>query len=277
MKEEATILARDEGPVSWITLNRPERLNAFRGDMRDRLADAVETAARRPGTRVIVLTGAGRGFCAGADVDAMADLVAGGDSRSFSSLVQAAMRVVRRIREAPQPVVAAVNGVAAGGGAGLAAACDLRIAAASASIGFTFGRIGLHPDWGTTYFLPRLIGLGRAEELIFTGRIIDSQEAERIGLFERVVPDERFEEAVRELAQLLATRSPLAMTLAKQTLTGSDALPAIEESLRQEAEAQMRCFRSEDVAEGLAAFRQKRAPRFGDAVPRAPGGAGGTP
>jgi 2-(1,2-epoxy-1,2-dihydrophenyl)acetyl-CoA isomerase len=205
----------------------------------------------------------------------MADLLEGDDSRSFATLVQAGTRVVRRIREAPQPVVAAVNGVAAGAGAALAAACDLRVAAASASIGFTFSRIGLHPDWGTTYFLPRLIGLGRAQELIFSGRVVDATEAERIGLFERVVPDDAFEATVRSLAEELAGRPRLALTLAKRTLTGSDSLPAIEEALRQEAEAQMRCFRSDDVREGVAAFREKRPPRFSDELPDPVGRAGG--
>ncbi|HEX2091328.1 MAG TPA: enoyl-CoA hydratase/isomerase family protein, partial [Longimicrobiaceae bacterium] len=191
-----TVLLRKEGAVAWITLNRPDRLNAFAGSMRDDLHDAVVAAADDPTTRVIVITGAGRGFCTGADVEVMSDLLARGDAETFERYVEAGMRVVRRIRAVPQPVIAAVNGPAAGAGASLAVACDLRVASERASIGFTFNRIGLHPDWGATYFLPRLVGAGRAAELVYSARMVEAAEAERIGLFQRVFPEAEFEESV---------------------------------------------------------------------------------
>ncbi|HET7322616.1 MAG TPA: enoyl-CoA hydratase-related protein [Longimicrobiaceae bacterium] len=258
----ALVLSRRDGAVARITLNRPERLNAFFGTMRDDLAAAVNEAAAAPEVRVIVITGAGRAFCAGADVEVMERLLSAGDQEGFADLVQAGVRVVRAVRLAPQPVVAAVNGVAAGAGASLAAACDLRIAADSASIGFTFNKIGLHPDWGATYFLPRLVGSGRAAELLLSARIVSAEEAMSHGLFQRVAPAAQFEAAVEETARQLAGKPPLALARLKATLAGPRAQAALDEALQLEAEAQMECFRSADVREGIAAFREKREPRF---------------
>jgi 2-(1,2-epoxy-1,2-dihydrophenyl)acetyl-CoA isomerase len=252
-----TVLLRVEDGVALITLNRPERLNAFAGDMRDRLHDAVDRAASSPEVRVLVVTGAGRGFCTGADVEVMSDLLARGDEAAFGALVEAGMRVVRRLREVEQPVVAAVNGPAAGAGAALALACDFRIASERASIGLTFNRIGLHPDWGATHTLPRLVGPGRAAELVMSGRMVDAREAERIGLFERVVPAESFDDEVRKLAAELAAKPPLALRLAKRTL-GERGDGDLDAALAAEGERQMRCFRSGDAREGIAAFNEKR-------------------
>lgn len=260
--ETDAVLLRVEEGVAWITLNRPERLNAFSGTMRDELHDALVRAGESEEARVVVVTGAGRGFCTGADVEVMSDLLERGDDVAFERLVEAGMRVVSGIRSLPLPVIAAVNGPAAGAGASLALACDVRIAAERASIGFTFNRIGLHPDWGATYFLPRLVGAGRAAELIFTGRMVEAREAERIGLFERVVLDDAFQEEVRRFAEQLAAKPPLALSLAKSTLGrsfGSD----LDGQLAAEEEAQLRCFRSADAREGIAAFNEKRKPAFG--------------
>ncbi|HYJ80840.1 MAG TPA: enoyl-CoA hydratase/isomerase family protein, partial [Longimicrobiaceae bacterium] len=171
---EGPVLLRVEDGVAWITLNRPERLNAFAGSMRDDLHDAVARADEAADVRVLVITGAGRGFCTGADVEVMADLLARGDDAAFGALVEAGMRVVSRLARVGKPVIAAVNGAAAGAGASLAPACDLRIASDRASLGITFNRIGLHPDWGATWFLPRLVGRGRAAELVMTGRMVDA-------------------------------------------------------------------------------------------------------
>jgi 2-(1,2-epoxy-1,2-dihydrophenyl)acetyl-CoA isomerase len=255
------VLLRVEDGVAWITLNRPERLNAFAGAMRDDLHDAIDRAASSPDVRVLVITGAGRGFCTGADVEVMIDLLARGDVETFAGLVDAGMRVVRRLRGVEQPVVAAVNGPAAGAGASLALACDFRVASGRASIGLTFNRIGLHPDWGATYFLPRLVGAGRAAELIASARMVDVAEAERIGLVDRVVPEAEFLVEVRALAADLAAKPPLALRLAKRTLARSldGDLDAV---LELEKEAQLRCFRSADAREGIAAFREKRKAVF---------------
>lgn len=247
--------------VARITLNRPERLNAFAGDMRDRLHDAIDRASASPEVRVLVITGAGRGFSTGADVEVMRDLLERGDDATFGGLVEAGMRVVRRLRAVEQPVVAAVNGPAAGAGAALALACDFRIASERASIGLTFNRIGLHPDWGAAYTLPRLVGPGRAAELVMSGRMVDAPEAERIGLFERVVPAESFDAEVRALAAELAAKPPLALRLFKRTLAES-AAGELDAALAAEGERQLRCFRSADAREGIAAFHEKRPPVF---------------
>jgi 2-(1,2-epoxy-1,2-dihydrophenyl)acetyl-CoA isomerase len=256
-----TILYAAEDGVATITLNRPDKLNAFAGWMRDDLRAAVERACEAADVRVVVITGAGRGFCAGADVEVMSGLVASGDAETAESYVHAGMRAARAIRECPKPVVAALNGVAAGAGASLACACDVRLASETASIGFTFNRIGLHPDWGATYFLPRLVGTGRATDLILSARMVDAEEALRIGLFQHVYPAAEFEASVRAFARELAGKPPLALAAAKRTLAASpDAdLPAI---LEMERDAQMRLFPTADVREGLAAFAEKRKPQF---------------
>jgi 2-(1,2-epoxy-1,2-dihydrophenyl)acetyl-CoA isomerase len=258
---DGSVSLHHEDAVAWITLDRPDRLNALAGSMRDDLYDAVVTASGREGTRVIAITGAGRGFCAGADVDAMERLLAESDDRTFGQLLEAGMRVVVSIRSVPQLVVAVVNGVAAGAGASLAAACDLRVAADDARIGFTFNRIGLHPDWGATYSLPRLVGVGRAAELIFSGRMLDADEGARLGIWQKVVPASEFREQAGAWVHELAARAPLAMSAAKRSLErafGSD----LQTMLDVEAAAQLGCFRSRDVREGIAAFREKRAPSF---------------
>ncbi|HZG41992.1 MAG TPA: enoyl-CoA hydratase-related protein [Longimicrobium sp.] len=256
-----TVLLSVEDGVAWITLNRPDRLNAFAGRMRDDLHDAIDRAATSPEVRVIVITGAGRGFCTGADVEVMSDLLSRGDDSTFEGLVEAGMRVVRRLARVEQPVIAAVNGPAAGAGASLALACDFRIASERATIGLTFNRIGLHPDWGATHSLPRLVGPGRAAELVMTGRMVDAREAERIGLFQQVFADDWFLDEVRKLAKELAAKPPLALTLAKRTLATSPPSD-LDAMLAAEREQQMRCFRSADAQEGITAFNEKRKPVF---------------
>ena len=262
--EEAAppVLVGVEDGVATITLNRPDRLNAFAGTMRDDLADALHALAERDDVRVVVITGQGRGFSTGADLEVTSALVERGDDEAFAALVDAGMRVIRRLRQMPQPVVAAVNGPAAGAGAALALACDFRVASDRASIGVTFNRIGLHPDWGATYFLPRLVGPGRAAELILSGRMVEAEEAGRIGLFERVVPQDRFADEVRTLAAELAAKPPLAVRLARETLARSLVTGDLDNIMAAEGHAQMRCFRSADAREGIAAFREKRPASF---------------
>jgi 2-(1,2-epoxy-1,2-dihydrophenyl)acetyl-CoA isomerase len=258
---EPCVLLRAEDGVAWITLNRPEKLNAFAGTMRDELHDAIARADESADVRVIVITGAGRAFCAGADLEVTVDLAARGDDAAFEALVEAGVRVVRRLAAVEKPVVAAVNGAAAGAGASLALACDFRVASSRATFGVTFNRIGLHPDWGATYYLPRLVGRGRAAELVLSARMVDADEALRIGLFERVVPADEFEAEVRTLARALAAKPPLALKLAKRTLATS-ADESLDTVLAAEREAQLRCFRSHDAKEGITAFTEKRAPIF---------------
>ena len=258
---EETVLLRVEDGAAWITLNRPGRLNAFAGTMRDALHDAIDRADSADDVRVIVITGAGRAFCAGADLEVTSALAARGDDAAFEGLVEAGVRVIRRLAAVEKPVIAAVNGAAAGAGASLALACDFRLASSRATFGVAFNRIGLHPDWGATYYLPRLVGRGRAAELVLSGRMLDAEEAHRIGVFERVVPSEAFEEEARKVAAELAARPPIPLRLAKRTLAASlDA--TLDEALSAEREAQMACFRSADAKEGITAFTEKRTPVF---------------
>lgn len=257
---EHVLVDRADG-VGTITLNRPDKLNAFAGRMRQEVADAVRAMADDDAVRVLVITGAGRAFCAGADIGYMRDLLERSDTAAFTELVEAGRAVVTVIRETPKPVIASVNGPAAGGGANLALACDLRIASENASIGQTFNRIGMHPDWGGTYFLPRLVGPAKAMELVFTAEMVPADEALRIGLVNRVVRADELADATRELARMLAAKPPRALALAKQALyaSGDRSLSAM---LDLELEHQLACFRSADAKEGLAAFLEKRSPAF---------------
>jgi enoyl-CoA hydratase/carnithine racemase len=264
LHQDEHVLARVDGPIGRVILNRPEKLNAFVGDMRDRIGDVLEALGADDDVRVVVVTGAGRAFCAGADIGYMTELIQNERLDEARALVEAGRRVTLAITRMPKPVIAALNGPAAGGGANLALACDLRIASDRASIGQTFNRIGLHPDWGGTWFLPRLVGPARAAELVFLAEMVDAAEAERIGLVNRVVPHERFEAEVEELAASLAAKPRLAIRLAKEALRtslGAD----LETMLDFEARAQDLCFRSADAREGVRAFLEKRPARFGAA------------
>ncbi len=263
MNPEPSVLVDVVDGIATLTLNRPDRLNSFAGRMREEIADRLEELAALDEARVIVVTGRGRAFCAGADVGYMAGLLESGAYDEANALVEAGRRVILAIARAPKPVIASINGPAAGGGANLALACDLRIASERASIGQTFSRIGLHPDWGGTWIVPRLVGPGRAAELFFLADMVDAADAERIGLVNRVVPHERLEAETRAWAGRLAAAPALSIALAKQAIRLSCGA-GLEEMLDYEAAAQDRCFRSADGLEGVRAFVEKRAPRFGD-------------
>jgi enoyl-CoA hydratase/carnithine racemase len=254
------VQARCAERIGWITLDRPARLNAFAGTMRDDLDAALREIIDDPAADVVVITGAGRGFCAGADLDALHALARQGDEEEFGRHVAAGMQVARTIRGAPKLVIAAVNGVAAGAGASLAAACDLRIASSDARIGFSFTRIGLHPDWGASYTLPRLVGEARAAELVYTARLVDAQEALSLGLVDRVVPAESFPAESASWARELAAHAPRATRAAKRTFGGT--LRDLEISMEAEAAAQLACFRSGDLDEGIRSVRERRTPIF---------------
>ena len=255
------VVTERDGAVGVVRLNRPEKLNAFAGDMRDRIGDAIEELGGDPAVRAVIVTGAGRGFCAGADVDYLRELVETGNDRDFEKLLRAGERVVRAIRDLDKPVLAAINGPAAGGGANLALACDLRVMAESASIGQTFSRIGLHPDWGGTYFLPRLVGESAALELMWSGRMVPAAEALRLGMANRVVPDERLWAETLDWARRVAAAPPLAVGRIKRAIYAS-LDEDLEDMLAIELESQLVCFRSNDVRRGLAAFREKVRPAF---------------
>jgi enoyl-CoA hydratase/carnithine racemase len=253
-------VGEDSGVVT-ITLNRPEKLNAFIGHMRRDLAEALEAAGSDRAIRVIVITGAGRAFCAGGDVAFMADLIERQDSEEFSRLLGAARRVVTSIRQMNKPVIASVNGPASGAGCNLALACDLRVASTAASFSQSFVKIGFHPDWGGTYFLPRVVTPNRACEMFFLGEVIAAEEALRLGIVNRVVAPEELETTTRQLAVSLCEAPALSIAAAKQAVyMGQSA--ELEEMLRYETEAQLRCFESQDAREGVLAFLEKRQPKF---------------
>ena len=259
--DDTILLAADAG-VATLVLNRPDKLNAFAGDMRERLLDALESVAARPELRALVITGAGRGFCAGGDVHHMAALKhADAGFEALAPLLAMGRRVVTRIATLPIPTIAAVNGVAAGAGMNLALACDLRIASDRASFGETFVRIGLHPDWGGTYFLPRLVGVAKAKELCWLGESIDAAEALRIGLIQRVVAHDQLMSAVADLARRLAAAPPVSVRAIKRSLDASERR-ALEAAFDAEEAAQVRCWASAATREGLTAFVEKRAPAY---------------
>ena len=247
--------------IQTITLNRPDRLNAFIGHMRRDLAEALEHAGSDRSVRVVVVTGAGRAFCAGGDIAFMAELMQRRNAEEFSRILGAGRRVILAIRQMTKPVIAAVNGPASGAGCNLALACDLRIASTAATFSQSFAKVGLHPDWGGTYFLPRLVTPNKACEMFFLGESIDAEEALRLGIVNQVVAPEDLESATLELAQRLRAAPPIALAAAKHAVYMSQAAE-LEEMLRYETEAQLRCFESDDGHEGVQAFLEKREPRF---------------
>ena len=234
--------------ITTITLNRPDKLNAFFGTMREELLDALRAADGR----AVVITGAGRAFCAGGDVETMAGLQHERNVEAFRKLLDAGRDVILQIATMEKPVIAAINGVAAGAGCNLALACDYRIASDQAKLGETFVRIGLHPDWGGTWLLPRLVGPSRAFELLTSGRIIDAQEALAIGMVDRVVAAA---ELMKEVEAFARTLTPVAGIKHALALSDRNDLRA---QLELEAEHQTRAFLSADAAEKMRAFLEKR-------------------
>jgi enoyl-CoA hydratase/carnithine racemase len=247
--------------IATITLCRPDRLNAFVGHMRRDLAEALEDAGSNRNVRVVIITGAGRAFCAGGDIAFMAELMQRRDAEEFSRILGAGRRVILAIRQMTKPVIAAINGPASGAGCNLALACDLRIASTAATFSQSFAKVGLHPDWGGTYFLPRLVTPNKACEMFFLGESIDAAEAARLGIVNQVVAPEELESTVLQLAERLRAAPPIALAAAKHAVYMSQA-SELEEMLRYETEAQLRCFESEDGHEGVHAFLEKREPKF---------------
>jgi 2-(1,2-epoxy-1,2-dihydrophenyl)acetyl-CoA isomerase len=247
-----------DGPVATLTLDRPEALNALTVPVKVALRDALESIAQDRAIRAVILTGAGRAFCAGQDLAEREQP----DAAPLEEEVRERYNpIIRALRSMGQPVIAAVNGVAAGAGASLALACDLRIAAESARFVLAFGRIGLVPDSGASWFLPRLVGAARAAELALLNDPVDAAEALRLGLVSRVVPAGELMPEARALAVRLAESAPLALALTKQALDRSMSIE-LDEALEGEARLQGIAGASADHAEGLAAFREKRPPRF---------------
>jgi enoyl-CoA hydratase/carnithine racemase len=253
------VITEDRGPVRHIVLNRPEKRNAFDAALVLATGAALREAADDPAVRVVVVRGAGKAFSAGMDVAALAG--AATEPQRLRAFRREALRAFNQAEEMTKPVIAQIHGVCLGGALELALACDLRVLSEDAFVGLPETRLGLVPDVGGSSRLPQVVGLGRAKELILTGRVIGAQDAERFGLANRVAPAERLEAATQELVDELLGCAPLAVGLAKRLMDAS-ARPALSTTLELELLAQEQCARSEDVREGVQAAAERRAPDF---------------
>ena len=246
------------GAVATVTLDRPEALNALTVPLKDALLDALRTLGADSAVRALVLTGAGRAFCAGQDLRERLEP----DALPLADEIRRRYNpIIRAMRELPKPIVGAINGVAAGAGASLAFACDIRIAAEEASFLLAFGRVGLIPDSGATWLLPRLVGAAKAAELALTNEPLTARDAERLGLVARVVPGETVVAEAQALAARLAAGAPRALTLTKRALEAAWSA-TFDEQLETEADLQGEAGATADHAEGIAAFVERRPPRF---------------
>ncbi|UCH86915.1 MAG: enoyl-CoA hydratase [Dehalococcoidia bacterium] len=255
------ILLDKRDRVATITLNRPEKMNAFAGLMRQEIVAALDDAAADREVRVVVITGAGKAFCTGGDVNEFASGEVKALSGTVSNERHAMCKAVLAINSMEKPVIASVNGIAAGGGCNLALACDIRIASERARFAQVFTKRGVHPDWGGIYFLPRLVGYAKAAELIFTGAIVGAEEAHRIGLVNRVVSDDELQSVSHELAVAIAKNAPIPIAFAKRGLQNFQRWD-LPQALDYESYVLELCKKTEDIVEGFAAFLQKREPDF---------------
>lgn len=257
-----------EGQVERITLNRPDRLNALNDAMVDALLTYFEGLYRRPEVRVVVLQAAGRAFCAGLDMQPGQGPVSPHGEGPVASAwgVQTKISdIYRAMRRCPQPIIALIQGAACGGGFSLALASDVRIAADTARMNCAYIRIGLTGcDMGSSYFLPRLVGASRAAELILTGRFIDAQEAMDMTLVSRVVPEADLRQAADPLIDDMLSTAPMGLRLSKQALNMAIDAPSLDSALAMEDRHQALLAQSQDSREAVAAFLEKRSPRWTD-------------
>jgi 2-(1,2-epoxy-1,2-dihydrophenyl)acetyl-CoA isomerase len=250
-----------QGSVTTLVMNRPDRLNALNNELSTALNEALKRLANDASVHVVVLTGAGRAFCAGGDLGAIGKGRERGDSTELAPILRSGMQAVLNLRTMPQPVIAAVNGPAAGAGMNLALACDIRLAVDGAVFGQNFAKVGLFPDYGGTYFLPQLVGPSVAAEMFYTGEMIDAATAHRLGIINHLFPAEHFEASVTACAKKIAEGPQLAIRAVKQAIFHREE-PELREALEREVEAQLKCFHSHDCLEGIRAFMEKRQPKF---------------
>jgi 2-(1,2-epoxy-1,2-dihydrophenyl)acetyl-CoA isomerase len=265
--DTSPVLSRQDGAVQTLTLNRPQALNSFNGPMHDALMAALKAAAADATVRCVVLTGAGRGFCAGQDLSdpvIAPDLTPGAPPRDIGNLIESRYKPLAMLLHSyPVPLVAAVNGVAAGAGANLALNCDIVLAARSASFIQAFSKIGLVPDCGGTWLLPRLVGRAQAMALAMLGDKLPAEQAERLGLIFRCVDDAALAAEAQALAERLAVLPAKALAETRRAFAAADHL-TLSEALTMEGEVQKRLGMSHDYIEGVSAFFAKRPPQFTD-------------
>ena len=248
--------------VATITLNRPERLNALTFEVYGELRDVFRDLDTEPGVKAVVLTGTGKGFCTGGDVEEIIGALFARDAEGLRDFTRMTCEVIANIRRCRRPVIAALNGTVAGAGAVLATACDVRIAAPTAKIAYLFVRVGLSgADMGVAWLLPRIVGLGRATELLMTGDFIDAERALAIGLYNRVVPAEQLMAEAHGMAAQLARGPSPALAVTKQALDREYTM-SLEEALRFEADVQADLMLHPNFREAYEAFREKRDARF---------------
>lgn len=256
-----TIVFEKRDGIAKISLNQPDKLNALNTKMITDLYEALNESGMDPEVRCIVLTGVGRGFCSGADAGDLGSKSVEEGAEDFGIRMERYNRVIRALRDIEKPIIASINGVAVAAGMNLALACDIRIASDRARFGEVFVKVGLSPDCGGGYLLWRLVGLGKATELMFTGDMIDAEEAQRIGLVNKVVPSEELEKATAEFAERMAKGPTRAIGLAKKILNRGMETD-LATLLDLEAFAQYQTATSVDCSEGVRAFTEKRAPHF---------------
>ena len=257
-----TIIVEKKNQIARITLNRPSALNAFNEQMGEEFSTALKEAEKDPQTRCVIITGAGRAFSAGEDVSGLKERYAGGAHPSLGDHLRKKYHpMIMRIRSMEKPVIARINGIAAGSGASIALACDIRIASEEAGLKQAFIGVGLVPDSGSSYFLTRMVGPGKALELIMTGKTIPAKEAEQLGLINKVVPAAELDKHTDELAHRLATGPTKALGLSKRIVNRVTSLE-LPEALEYEAYNQDIAGKTSDHLEAVKAFLEKRQPKF---------------
>ena len=252
-----SVLVSQKGKVAWITLNRPASMNAMNDELVSELHSVLDDVAVDDSVKSIVLTGAGKAFCAGGDLPYLETLDSVGTKKKF---IEKVGMLAKKITLIQKPIIAMVNGVAAGAGANLMLACDLVYAVDSARFAQSFAKVGLIPDCGGMYFLPKTVGVHKAKELMFIADLINSSQAEQLGMVNHVLPAEVIVQETEKMAERLAEAAPLAIALTKATLNKTDM--ELDDVLATEATAQTLCVGTADCAEGIAAFKEKRMPVF---------------
>jgi enoyl-CoA hydratase/carnithine racemase len=258
MNNPKSFLYKQDDGIATITLNRPERLNAITFEVYRELTDLIAALRNEKEVRVVVITGAGRAFCSGGDVRDIIGELQGRDAGGLLEFTRLTCELIHNMRALPKPIIASINGTTAGAGACIALASDIRIAAEEAKIAFVFVKVGLAgTDMGATYLLPRIVGLSKATELLMTGDFISAAEAERIGLYNRVVPRDQLETLTREFVARLVHGPALGLAKTKEMLNREMHM-SFESALEAEAVAQALCMQTPDFKEAHAAFLEKR-------------------